>query len=95
MNLETRLDARPWAAVQVSYEKRNYTNAILDSIYLLTDVIRQKSGLEGDGAALVGQALGGTAPKLKLNKLQTESDRNIQSGVEQLLRGVLPSGSQP
>jgi uncharacterized protein (TIGR02391 family) len=95
MNLETRLDGRLWNAIQSSYEKRNYTGAIMDSIYFLSDLIRAKSGLEGDGLALVGQALGGKVPKLKINKLQTESEQNIQSGVEQLLRGLYQAVRNP
>ncbi len=95
MNLETRLDSRIWNAVQSSYEKRNYTGAILDAIYFLTDIVRQKSGLEGDGVALVGQALGGKVPKLRINRLQTETEQNIQSGVEQLLRGLYQAVRNP
>lgn len=47
-----------------------------------------KSDTEGDGATLVGQALGGASPKIKLNRLLTETDQNIQRGTEQILRGL-------
>jgi uncharacterized protein (TIGR02391 family) len=95
MNLETRLDTRLWTSIQSSYEKRDFTGAIKDAIYFLSDVIRDKSGLEGDGVALVGQAFGGKIPKLKINKLQTETEQNIQSGVEQLLRGLYQAIRNP
>jgi len=95
MNLETRLNTRMWEAIQSSYEKRDFTGAIKDAIYFLSDVIREKSGLEGDGVALVGQAFGGKMPKLKINKLQTENEQNIQSGVEQLLRGLYQAVRNP
>ncbi len=88
MNLSTCLDERLWQAIQNTYEGRNFTGAILDSIYFLSDLIRQKTGLSSDGAALIGQALGGKSPKLKVNKLQSESDWNEQTGLEQLLRGL-------
>lgn len=87
MNLETKLDSRVWAAIESTYEGRNYTNAILDATYFLSGLIREKTGLESDGVALVGQAFGGKAPKLKVGKLQSESDWNVQKGLEQILRG--------
>src|SRR5262245_23306316 len=86
MNLETALDPRLWDAARTSLEARNFKAAILDGIHLLTDVIRQRSGLDGDGVALVGAAFGGSSPKLKVNRLQTESELNIQRGVEAMLR---------
>lgn len=95
MNLETRLPEALWEAVRLNYEKREFTGAILDAIYFLSDLLRKKSGLEGDGVALVGQALGGAAPKIKLNKLQSESDWNIQKGFEQLLRGMYQAVRNP
>ena len=82
MNLETRLDSRLWEAIQSSYEARNYTAAIIDAVYFLSDLIRGKTGLESDGAALAGEAFGGKSPKLRVNKLQSESDWGVQRGVE-------------
>jgi len=95
MNLETRLDKRLWDATRSSIENRNFTGAILDATYFLSDLIRQRTDLEGDGVALVGQALGGNTPKLKVNRLQSESDWNIQKGVEQLLRGMYQAIRNP
>lgn len=88
MNIETRLPSQLWEAVRANYEKRNFTGAILDAFYFLSELLRNKSGTEGDGASLIGQALGGAAPKIKLNRLQTESEQNVQRGMEQLLRGL-------
>jgi uncharacterized protein (TIGR02391 family) len=87
VNLETRLPSPLWEAIRANYEKRNFSGAILDAFYFLSELLRNKSGLEGDGASLIGQAFGGAAPKIKLNRLQTESEQNVQRGMEQLLRG--------
>ena len=95
MNLETRIDERLWQAIRENYENSRYTSAILDSVYFLNDLIRDKTGLESDGVALIGQAFGGKQPKLKVNSLQTESDWNIQEGMEQLLRGVMKAVRNP
>lgn len=61
----------------------------------MSDVIRARTDLHSDGTALAGQAFGGKSPKLSLNKLQTETDRSIQAGVEQLLRGIYQAIRNP
>ena len=95
MDLKTGLAEPLWAAIETTYESRNYTGAILDAVYYLGDIIREKTGLQSDGVALVGQAFGGKSPKLKVTKLQTESDRNIQKGTENLLLGLYQSIRNP
>jgi uncharacterized protein (TIGR02391 family) len=95
MNLETRVEAPLWEAIRASVEARNFSAAALDGIHYLSEVIRERSGLEGDGVALVGAAFGGDAPKLKVNRLQTESERNVQRGVEALLRGLYQAIRNP
>jgi uncharacterized protein (TIGR02391 family) len=81
MNLETRIDQRLWDAMRSSYENRNFTGAIQDSMYFLTNLIREKTGLEGDGVPLVGLAFGGRNPLLKINKMQTESEKMSNKGL--------------
>lgn len=88
MNLQTHIPEPLWAAVASAYEAENYSHAILEATYFLSTVLRHRAGVDGDGATLVGQALGGEPPKLKLNSLQTESDKNVQKGFEQILRGI-------
>ena len=95
MNLETRIDERLWQAIRENYENSRYTSAILDSVYFLNDLIRDKTGLESDGVALIGQAFGGKQPKLKVNNLQTDSDWNVQEGMEQILRGIIKAVRNP
>lgn len=95
MNIETTIDERLWAAVQSTYASRNFTGAILDALYFMSDLIREKTGLQSDGAALAGQALGGKSPKLRVNKLETESEKNLQSGLEQILRGIYQAIRNP
>jgi uncharacterized protein (TIGR02391 family) len=95
MNLETRLEPRLWEAVRESIEARRFSGAILDAIHFLSDTIRDRSGLESDGVQLVGAAFGGISPKLKVNRLQTDSEQNVQRGVESLLRGVYQAIRNP
>lgn len=95
MNLETQLEPRLWESIRESIEARKFTTAILEGIHLLSEVIRERSGLEGDGVQLVGDAFGGNAPKLKVNRLQTESEQNEQRGIEALLRGMYQAIRNP
>jgi uncharacterized protein (TIGR02391 family) len=95
MNLETKLDPRLWDALRETYQARNFTGAILDAMHFLSDLLRERTGLESDGVALVGEAFGGNSPKLKVNALQTDSERSVQKGLEQLLRGVYQAVRNP
>lgn len=95
MNIETELSRELWQAVRRSYESQAWANAILDSIHFLSDILRAKTDLQSDGVALVGQALGGKSPKLRLNRRETDSEKNIQAGVEQLLRGLYQAVRNP
>ncbi len=88
MNLKTHIHPQLWLAISNTYEAENYSHSILDAIHYLSDTLREKSGQDGDGQSLVGKALGGKSPILRINKLQTESERNVQKGLEQILRGL-------
>jgi uncharacterized protein (TIGR02391 family) len=95
MNLATHLKQPLWDAVRTNYEHKNYSGAILDGIHFLGTLIRLKSGVDADGAQLIGQAMGGDNPPIRLNKLQTETDRNIQRGVEHIIRGLYQAIRNP
>ncbi len=95
MNLSSAISERLWIAIQGTYEAGNYSGAILDSIYFLSDVIRDKSGLESDGLQLVGAAFSGTNPIVKVNSLHTPSDQDEQKGVHYLLMGLYSAIRNP
>lgn len=95
INIKDNIEERLWNYIKKNYITENYTNAILDSIQFIGDIVREKSGLEGDGNTLVGIAFGGENPKIKLNKLQTESEKNFQKGIEHILRGIYSAYRNP
>ena len=95
MNIQIELSEQLSKAVYANYEKANYTGAIIDSIFLLNEVLRDRTGCQSDGVPLVGEALGGSDPQLKLTPLRSESDWNIQKGTESLLRGVMQAIRNP
>jgi uncharacterized protein (TIGR02391 family) len=88
MNLKTLIREELWLEISNSYEAENYKNAILDAMHYLSNLLREKTAIDSDGASLVHQALGGDTPKLKINKLQTESERDEQKGLVQILQGL-------
>jgi uncharacterized protein (TIGR02391 family) len=95
VNLRTQISERLWEAVASAYDAGNYAHAVLESIHLLTTVLREKSGLDGDGNQLVGKALGGDDPAIRLNSLQTDTEKNIQKGFESILRGIYSAIRNP
>ena len=88
MNLQTQITPALWQAISKSYEASGFKNAILDAIHYLTDVIRDKADVEGDGIKMLGPAFGGTTPRIRINKLQTQSERDAQAGMHKILEGV-------
>jgi uncharacterized protein (TIGR02391 family) len=88
MNLQSLIRPELWTAISDTYEAGNYTHAIRDAFQYMTEIIREKSGLDGDGEQLVGKAFGGESPKLRINKLQTVTERDIQQGLLHILIGM-------
>lgn len=88
MKLKAEISEQLWKNVEDPYQAGNYTHAIIEAVHFLSDQIREKASLDGDGTALVGEAFGGQDPTLRINKLQTESERNEQKGLLQLLLGI-------
>jgi len=84
-----------WGAINRDYDNENYTGAILGSIFLLAETIRERTDLDLDGIALIGKAFGGANPLLKVNNLKTESEKNEQRGVENILRGLFQGIRNP
>jgi len=95
MTIQNSFDSRLWETIGKSYEERNYTAAILESIQYLGDIVREKTGLATDGMSLVGEAFGGSKPKLRVNRLETETEKNIQGGIEHLIRGLYKTFRNP
>jgi len=95
MNLKTHISENLWLDIATSYEAENYRHAIVDAMHHLTAVIREKSGLDGDGDSLVSRAFGGKSPRVKVTKLQTETERNEQNGIALILRGLYRAVRNP
>lgn len=66
----------------------NYTDAILAAVKCLTEELRARSGIDDDGVSLVGKALGGKSPLIRINRLSNISEKDEQEGLQHLCRGV-------
>lgn len=88
MELQNEITPELYSAIKAHYESGSYSNAILDAIKVLTELIREKSKLDGDGASLIGQSFGGNTPPIKISPMQKISEIDEQKGIEQLLRGL-------
>ena len=66
----------------------NYFHCVLEATKSVAQKIRDKAGIEGDGAALADQAFSVKTPLLALNTLQSESEQSEQKGFANLLKGV-------
>lgn len=66
----------------------NLRNAVLDGVTAVYDMIRARTKLDLDGAALAGQAFGIDNGKLVFSELETESGQNDQKGFLQIYQGV-------
>lgn len=70
------------------YVDGHYRDAVLNSILAIFDLMRERTGLDLDGAALVTQVLSLDKPRLVLSEIATESGRNDQKGFMQILVGA-------
>jgi len=88
MNLQSLIRSELWLAISDTYEAGNYNHAIIDAFNYMSEIIREKSGVDGDGEQLVGKAFGGESPILRINKLQTITERDSQQGLLNILIGM-------
>ncbi|UUV16972.1 TIGR02391 family protein [Fusobacteria bacterium ZRK30] len=95
MDINFEISKELYSVIEKNYKNENYSGAILDAMHLLTETIRDKTGLEGDGSALIGNAFGGNNPKIQINKLQTDSEKSIQKGIQEIMRGFYSAIRNP
>lgn len=66
----------------------DYFHAVHEAAKSLADRVRELTGLSFDGAQLFETALKVSDPYIALNKLQTNSEKNQQNGMREMLCGV-------
>lgn len=78
--------------------EKNCFHAVLEATKSVAEKIRKRSGLSGDGAALIDQAfgLGSTGmPFLAFNALSTPTERDEHTGLMNLMKGLFGAFRNP
>ncbi len=78
---EINIDNDLYNFIKKNYEIENYRDVLSNAMLYLTNKLREKSGLDKDGAKLVQEAFSLNKPLIKMNPLKTETDKNIQQGM--------------
>ena len=70
-------------------------HAVLEATKSVAEKIRQRTGVQSDGASLIDEVLSGDPPMLRINPLATETQLSEQRGVRQPGQGTIRDVSQP
>lgn len=73
----------------------NYFHAVFEAAKGLAQRIREMSGVQADGAALVDRAFSIEHPVLAINSLRTETERSEHKGFAALLKGCFAAVRNP
>jgi uncharacterized protein (TIGR02391 family) len=73
----------------------NYFHAVFEAAKGLAQRIRELSGINADGAALVNQVFSIEHPHLALNTLRTETEKSEHKGFAALLKGCFGAVRNP
>ena len=77
-------------AFKSHYNNKDYTEVVRDALLCMTTEIRRKSNLtDDDGVDLINKAFSEKNPLIKINKLATTTDKNKQSGIRDLSKGLI------
>jgi uncharacterized protein (TIGR02391 family) len=82
------LDPRIVASSYEHFRAGHFRDAVLNAVVALFDLIRERTGVDKDGAALVGEVFSLDNPKLVFTTLANESGKNDQKGFMQILQGT-------
>lgn len=90
MDIKTLVREDLWKAINNHYEKQDYTEALRDAMFLVKDILQDKSGYtDKDNTKLVESALLGKNAAIKINKYETESEINFQEGIGFAFKGLI------
>lgn len=68
--------------------QENYFHAVFEAAKSLSDRVREMTGLIEDGSKLFDKAFSCKDPWLAINSLSTESEKNQQNGLKEMLHGI-------
>lgn len=92
MSIEDKIRDDLWKSVQAHYERGDYTETVRDAIFLMSEVLREKSGIDDkDGTKLVDAALLGNNPAILVCKNETTTEKDYQQGIGFAFKGIMQS----
>jgi len=91
--LVTEPDLR--AVVRQVFLNGHYSLAVEEGFKYLNNLVKRRSGLEADGAGLMGTAFSLNSPVLRLSDLRTQWKRDQQLGYMQILQGSMTGIRNP
>lgn len=81
--------------IQHLYRDKYYANAVEEAYKYLNNVVKQASGNSADGADLMRSTFSRNNPILRLNTLNTQSQRDQQQGYMDILAGCMTGIRNP
>jgi uncharacterized protein (TIGR02391 family) len=93
----SNLDLHPGISRAASglYRDGHYANAIEDALKALNGLVRPRSGVALDGAALMEKVFSPKSPILRFNALRDKSDEAEQRGFMMLFSGAIAALRNP
>lgn len=82
-------------ATRSRFVSAHYADAVEAGVKALNELVRSRSGSTLDGDALMTTAFSAKAPKLRLNRLRSDSDKSEQRGHMMLCQGVVAAWRNP
>ena len=96
MKIDIKLRADLWKSIQAHYERNDYTEAVRDAVFHMSEVLREKGSIEDkDGSKLVDAALLGNNPAILVSKNETTTEKDFQQGIGFAFKGIMLSVRNP
>lgn len=82
MQIDIKIREDLWKAIEAHYERKDFTEAVRDAVFHMSEVLREKGSIEDkDGSKLVDVALFGNNPAILVNKNETTTEKDFQQGI--------------
>ena len=96
MKIDIKIREDLWKAIQAHYERNDYTEAVRDAVFYMSEVLRGKGSIEDkDGSKLVDAALLGNNPAILVSKNETTTEKDFQQGIGFAFKGIMQSVRNP
>jgi uncharacterized protein (TIGR02391 family) len=95
INTSIEFDKDLYEKIASDYESGNYTSAIKTAILYISEEIRERTNLDLDGDQLITKAFSINNPLLKINSLETQTEKDEQTGYMLLFQGMYKAIRNP